>query len=155
MDTKTYSIGGLTLTPAVITAGQQKLVNRLIREAMQSCSFDAQGSDNPLLMYAVLWHGLVEVEGVTRMLSLILRKQGTEWSEEGAVSLQAELDELPFEDVTMLYNGAMTSFFADHPRLTSGITLSLVGYMKNSEALIARLQRLAGEGAQTRNTSTP
>ena len=155
METKTYTIGGLTLKPAVVTAAQQKLVNRLIREAMQSCSFDAKGSDNPLLMYAILWHGLVEVDGITKMLSLILVKDGLEWSPEVALELEDELNRLPFEEVTSLYNSAITSFFVDHPRLTSGITLSLVSYLKNSEQLTKRLQTLAGVGEGTRSTSTP
>jgi hypothetical protein len=114
-----------------------------------------QGNDNPLLVYAVLWQALLEIDGVTRMLSLILTKKGTEWSESAASELQVVLDGLPFENVTDLYNGAMTSFFVDHPRSASGIMLFLMGYLKNSEQLIKRLQMPDGVEQRARTTSTP
>ena len=155
MSKKTYSIGGRTLVPAAITAGQQKLVNRLIRESVQSFSFDAQESDNPLLMYAVLWHALVETDSVARMLSYILSPEGVIWSEETAAELEGFLGAQDFEELSGLFNEAVTSFFADHPRLTSSMTLSLVSSMKNSDKLTARLRRLAEDQGKPRSTSTP
>ena len=154
MSKKTYAIGGRMLVAATITAGQQKLVNRLIRESLQSFSFDAQGSDNPLLMYAVLWHALVETDAVARMLSYILTPEGVTWSEETAAELEQFLSAQDFEELAGLFNEAVTSFFGDHPRLTSGMTLSLVSSMKNSDGLTRRLRKLAEDREKTRSTST-
>jgi len=153
MEKRVYSIGGRDFSPASITARQIMLVNRALREAVTSVGIDANGIENPMLIYAAIWTALVETEQVAHFLSLIIVPAGEEWSEPSARSVEGFLLSCNPDDVAGLYTAASTSFFSGNPNSTQNIFLSLTGYIRNSAPLVKAWHKNLEEAAAARNHS--
>jgi hypothetical protein len=143
MKEKTYTIGGREFSLARPTARQQRNTNRILREATAICQVDAQGSDNPLLIYAELWFALVEAESVHTFLANILVPLGSTWSEDIVTETAAFLVVADFTEVSGLFTEVASDFFSANPPLTRNMVISLLGSIKNSERLLPRLVRMA------------
>jgi hypothetical protein len=154
MDKKTYKIGGREFSPAVVTARQLKYVNRTIREAMMAAAIDANGNDNPLLLYAAVWTALVENEAIARFLAGIMVIPGSVWTEESAAEVHIFLEGQPMADLGRIYTEASTDFFTGNPGLTQNIFLSLTGYVKNSAQLVRNWSKSLEEASTAGITST-
>lgn len=136
----TYRIGEADYTLAKPTPRQQKYLTRLNREATQAADMDAKGNDNLLIIFSVLWSGLVEIEKVTEYLAVLIVPQGDVWSEDLMAKTKAVLDAEEFASLSDLFQKAVADFFANEPRLSQPIMISVLSSIKGSARLMEFLE---------------